>query len=232
MPYKSENKIAITQKTWSENNVWCAIVNTCRNNYFLPLSTDSRLIPKVMKAVAHMSLSNLWEKVWQYLDNSITLLSPILGPIHHWPSKKINSEGISTTLGYWFWEKKRDIGNYLPINPSRVCQKFSCLVLRHHLAKKKKKKNYPKDTFCKHWGVISTKVAFNTVYSSFCCRTAFQDWVCAKSKTKKAFWLVQSSASFIMRSGLESTYAIKEAWSNLTSKALFHTCIKFYSHWN
>lgn len=35
--------------------------------------------------------------------------------------------------------------------------------------------------------------------------------------------LVQSSASFIMRSGLESTYAIKEAWSNLTSKALFHT---------
>ena len=58
------------------------------------------------------------------------------------------------------------------------------------------------------------------VYSSFCCRTASQNWVCAKSKTKKAFSQVQSTALFIMTSGLESKYDIKEAWSNLTSKAL------------
>ena len=185
-----------------------------------------------MKAVAHMSLSNLWEKVWQHLDNSITLLSPILGPIHHWPSKKINSEGISTTLGYWFWEKREILEIICPLTLREFARNSAAWFYVTTLQKKKKKKNYPNDTFCKHWGVISTKVAFNTVYSSFCCRTAFQDWVCAKSKTKKAFWLVQSSASFIMRSGLESTYAIKEAWSNLTSKALFHTCIKFYSHWN
>lgn len=169
-------------------------------------------------------LTTSWQQHNTFITNSWTNTSLTIEEDKFW--RNLNNTGLLVL------RKKRDIGNYLPINPSRVCQKFSCLVLCHHLAKKKKKKNYPKDTFGKHWGVISTKVAFNTVYSSFCCRTAFQDWVCAKSKTKKAFWLVQSSASFIMRSGLESTYAIKEAWSNLTSKALFHTCIKFYSHWN
>ena len=140
MPYKSENKIAITQKTWSENNVWCAIVNTCRNNYFLPLSTDSRLIPKVMKAVAHMSLSNLWEKVWQYLDNSITLLSPILGPIHHWPSKKINSEGISTTLGYWFWEKREILEIICPLTLREFARNSAAWFYVTTLQKKEEEK--------------------------------------------------------------------------------------------
>ena len=173
-----------------------------------------------MKAVAHMSLSNLWEKVWQHLDNSITLLSPILGPIHHWPSKKINSEGISTTLGYWFWEKREILEIICPLTLREFARNSAAWFYVTTLQKKKKNKNYPKDN---HWGVISTKMVLRYTGASAAERLQKIGYV-LKANPRKLF----DKCSLLLHSSwgvvLSLNMLLRKHGATKTLKVRFHTC--------